>query len=158
MNENTLGAVLLRKYTRERCFHCLNLIVWTRIIPCFKCNYAVYCSRKCQSADWVKSHYIECDILPILKYFPVGQSIIKLLLNYGVDTVVNTRPYKYQDIPFKKYGNDLRSFFSRDIILPEKNASRINFTMTSILLTNLLTTYYAKHHAGAKVDCFRRDR
>lgn len=45
---------------------CLNFRLAPPSIRCHRCEWAKYCSRECQWADWVESrgHQDECDMTP----------------------------------------------------------------------------------------------
>ncbi|AAW45686.2 hypothetical protein CNBH1830 [Cryptococcus deneoformans B-3501A] len=65
--KNRPGKVVMDRWGgKEVCRWCLNFRLATPTIQCQHCDWAKYCSRECQRADWVRTngHQSECDLKP----------------------------------------------------------------------------------------------
>jgi hypothetical protein len=134
LSERSFGSVLTRDSITKRCFNCL--IATKRFVPCSHCQLVRYCTETCRSQDWDNSHEQLCPLLDLLKFFPAGQAVIKILIQNGIESVV-LKSRKKSDLLQKPLSNDLESFFAYRVTLSCSPWTRLNFSLTAILLTKM---------------------
>lgn len=103
-----------RNCSLQRCYHCLKFNNLD-LIPCFYCNFAMFCSIKCREEAFVKYHKYECAINNAI---PGVQNIVRKMRTFFMSLYLYFGDINAMRSDFEGIGTEMQSVFDYDLSKP----------------------------------------